>query len=145
MNGTSVSIRTADGGAFTGYLAAPAASPYAMSKFAVRAFAESVRPELAKEGVGVVLITPGFVDSEIRRVDNRGRYHASAPEPIPAWLRMPTERAARRIVRAVAGRRAEKIVTVHAGATVFFARHFPRLLRRLLRRGRPYRTAPRSE
>ena len=132
-------------GSVTGYVAAPGASPYAMSKFAVRAFAESARPELAKDGVAVVLITPGFVDSEIRRVDNRGRFHADAPEPIPAWLRMPTQQAARRIVRAVARRRAEKVITVHAGLAVFLARHFPGLVRRVLRRGRPYRTAPDSD
>ena len=132
-------------GSVTGYLAAPGASPYAMSKFAVRAFAESVRPELAKDGVAVVLITPGFVDSEIRRVDNRGRYHEAAPEPIPAWLRLPADRAARRIVRAVARRRAEKVITAHASLAVFVARHFPRLLRLLLRRGRPYRSAPASD
>jgi short-subunit dehydrogenase len=132
-------------GSVTGYLTGPGASPYAMSKFAVRAFAESVRPELAQAGVAVVLITPGFVDSEIRRVDNLGRYHPEAPEPIAAWLRMPAERAARTIVRAVSHRRAECIVTGHGMLAVFLARHFPRLVRLLARRSRPYRTAPPSE
>ncbi|MFI5142501.1 MAG: SDR family NAD(P)-dependent oxidoreductase [Thermoanaerobaculales bacterium] len=132
-------------GSVTGYLAAPRASPYAMSKFAVRAFADSVRAELTSDGVAVVLISPGFVDSEIRRVDNRGRFHANAPEPIPNWLRMPTERAARTIVGAVARRKAEKIITAHAALAVFLARHLPRVVRLLLRRGRPYRTAPRDD
>jgi hypothetical protein len=38
--------------------------------------------------------------------------------------------------------KAEKIITAHAGLAIFLARHLPRLVRLLLHRGRPYRTAP---
>jgi short-subunit dehydrogenase len=113
-----------------------------MSKFAVRALAEALRGELAPRGVSVVLITPGFVESEIRLVDNHGRLHANAPDTVPRWLRMPTERAARQIVRAVAGRRRERIITVHAKLAVFLARHTPRLLAFLARHSRMARREP---
>jgi short-subunit dehydrogenase len=107
-----------------------------MSKFAVRALAEALRGELAPKGVSVVLITPGFVDTEIRLVDNRGRLHANARDTVPHWLRMPTERAARQIVRAAARRRRERIITAHAKVAVFLARHMPRLLAFLARSSR---------
>jgi len=129
-------------GSVSGYLAAPSASPYAMSKFAVRALAESLRNELAPEGVSVVLITPGFVQSEIRRVDNRGRFRPEFPDTVPRWLQMPTERAARQIVRAVARRRRERIITAHGKLAVFLARHTPRLLAFLVRRNRLSRREP---
>jgi short-subunit dehydrogenase len=129
-------------GSVSGYLAAPSASPYAMSKFAVRALAEALRGELAPRGVSVVLITPGFVVSEIRLVDNRGRLRADAPDPVPSWLRMPTERAARKIVRAVARRRRELVITAHGKAAVFLAHHTPRLLSSLARRSRLARRKP---
>jgi short-subunit dehydrogenase len=63
-------------GSVARYVSTPHASPYAMSKFAIRAFAEALRPELAPRGVTVTLISPGFVTSEIRQVDNRGGWHA---------------------------------------------------------------------
>jgi short-subunit dehydrogenase len=129
-------------GSVSGYLAAPTASPYAMSKFAVRALAEALRGELAPQGIAVVLITPGFVNSEIRLVDNRGRLRADAPDPVPHWLRMPTERAARQIVRAVARRRRERIITFHGRLGVLLARHTPRLLAFLARRSRVSRREP---
>ncbi|HET9481361.1 MAG TPA: SDR family NAD(P)-dependent oxidoreductase, partial [Candidatus Polarisedimenticolia bacterium] len=56
-------------GSVAGYVAAPGASPYAMSKFALRALAESLGHELRSRGVTVTLVSPGFVESEIRLVD----------------------------------------------------------------------------
>ena len=60
-------------GSIAGWGATPGASPYSMSKFALRALANSITPELRLRGVKVTLISPGFVDSNIRRVDNRGQ------------------------------------------------------------------------
>jgi short-subunit dehydrogenase len=119
-------------GSVTGYVATPGSSPYAMSKFAVRALAEALGHELAPAGVAVTLASPGFVESEIRRVDNAGRF-SGAPEPIPAWLIMPAPRAARQIVRAVARRRREVVVTGHGKVAVFTQRHAPWLVAAVVR------------
>ncbi len=62
-------------GSVAGHVPQAGASAYGMSKFAVRALAESLRAELAPEGIAVTLISPGFVDSDIRRTDNRGVVH----------------------------------------------------------------------
>lgn len=129
-------------GSVSGHISTPGSSPYAMSKHAVRAYAEALRGELAPQGVGVVLITPGFVKSEIRLVDNHGRLHPDAPDTVPAWLRMPTERAARQIVSATARQRREKIVTLHGKFAVFLYRHAPWLVRLLAPRRRLARSEP---
>ena len=121
-------------GSVSGHLATPGSSPYAMSKFAVRALAEALGHELARQGVSVTLISPGFVDSEIRRVDNAGRLREAAPDPIASWLVMPTERAARQIVDAIARRRREVVITGHGRAAVFLNRHAPWLIAALIRR-----------
>ena len=121
-------------GSVTGYVALPGTSPYAMSKAAVHALAESLHFELASHGVAVLKVVPGFVDSEIRQVDNLGVHHPDAPEPIPGWLRMPADRAARTILRAVSRRRREVVVTGHGHLIVFLKRHFPRTLAFLIRR-----------
>jgi short-subunit dehydrogenase len=132
-------------GSVAGHVPTPATSAYCMSKFAVRGFAESIHDELAASGVSVTLVSPGFVDSDIRRVDNHGKVHESAPDPVPAWLRMRTDRAARTIVRAIAGRRREVVVTGHGKALVLLYRHVPWLLRFIIARfGTPKRRAIRQ-
>jgi short-subunit dehydrogenase len=115
-------------GSVNAYLALAGSSPYSMSKFALRALADSLRHELAREGVSVTLVNPGFVESEIHQVDNRGVRRPDARSPVPPWLRMPAPRAARQIVRAVRRRRAEVGVTRHGKLAIFLQRHAPSLL-----------------
>ena len=112
-------------GSVSGYISLPGVSAYSMSKFAIHALASSIRYELSKSGVSVVLIAPGFVESEIRQVDNSGKFHAATAEPIPKWLVMSTERAARQMVNAIAKKRPEQIITLHGKIGVFIKRHFP--------------------
>ncbi|MGH2356528.1 MAG: SDR family NAD(P)-dependent oxidoreductase, partial [Candidatus Limnocylindria bacterium] len=115
-------------GSVSGHISTPGSSPYSMSKFAVRALAEALGHELAPAGVSVTLVSPGFVESEIRRVDNEGVLRAEAPDTIPAWLRMPAAKAARQIVRAVARRRREVVITGHGKIVVWLQRHVPWLV-----------------
>jgi NAD(P)-dependent dehydrogenase (short-subunit alcohol dehydrogenase family) len=77
-------------GSVAGHIATPDSAAYCMSKFAVRALAESFRGDLQADGIGVTLVSPGFVHSDIRRTDNTGGLHADAPDPVPAgksWAR----------------------------------------------------------
>lgn len=132
-------------GSVAGWAATPGASPYSMSKFAIRALANSIAPELRQSGVRVTLISPGFVASNIRRLDNRGNFHASAKEPMPAWLIMPAEKAVKDIVRAVARGKREAIITGHGKLIVAIERFAPWVLRaatkRMAARGASYRTS----
>lgn len=121
-------------GSVAGHLSGAGSSAYTMSKFAVRALAESLHGDLRAVGVRCTLISPGFVDSDIRRVDNHGGLHPEAPDPIPAWLRVRAEKAARVMVSGILRGKREVIVTFHGRVLVFFARHFPRLTRWLLLR-----------
>jgi short-subunit dehydrogenase len=116
-------------GSVAGWVATPGASPYAMSKFAVRALANAISPELSHSGIKVTLISPGFVASEIRSIDNTGKHHPQAKDPIPAWLVMPTAKAAAQALRAIAGGRRERIITAHGKFFVALDRFAPWLLR----------------
>ena len=108
-----------------------------MSKFALRGLAESITPELRRAGVTVTLLTPGFVASNIRRVDNAGTFHPRARDSAPTWLPMSTDRAVRQILRAVASGKREKIITFHGKAMVAMARFQPWLIRLLADRFSP--------
>ena len=133
-------------GSVAGWVAVPGVSAYAMSKFALRALANSITPELAASGVMLTLISPGFVESNIRRVDNQGTLHAEAPEPLPGWLVVDRCKAARQILSAVARRRREAIITGHGLILVAAERFAPWIMRavgrRMAARGRGYRREP---
>lgn len=77
-----------------GSMGVPREAVYAASKAGVRALADSLRLELASEGIGVTVLTPGVVDTGF--FDRRGSpYQGNRPRPIPA------SRAARALIRGV--------------------------------------------
>ncbi len=120
-------------GSVQGFIALPGTSPYASSKFALRAVAEALWHELRPRGVAVTLISPGFVESELREVANDGSRGAAAPDPLQARLRMPADKAARQIVRAIVGRRRHAVITGHGKLLVLLAHAAPWLLRMFVR------------
>ena len=124
-------------GSVSGYLGLPATAPYTMSKFAVHGLAEALGYELDRDGVSVTLVSPGFIDTELRRIDNRGALKEDARDFAPAWLRMPADVAAKQVARAIARREREVVLTLHGKVAIFLKRHAPWLLAPALRRGRP--------
>lgn len=112
-------------GSVNSFLALPTVSAYCVSKFAVRALARSLRHELRPDGVAVTLLAPGFVESEIRKVDNQGRYREEWRDTVPGWLKMPADVAARKMVNATVRRRRVAVVTLHGKLFVWIERHAP--------------------
>lgn len=112
-------------GSVNSYVTLPSVSPYCMSKFAVRALAEALHFELQEDGVSTTLICPGFVESEIRQVDNSGKFHPESKDLIPEWIRMPTDTAAKKIVKAVEGRKREFVFTGHGKLFVALRQQAP--------------------
>jgi NAD(P)-dependent dehydrogenase (short-subunit alcohol dehydrogenase family) len=110
-------------GSVNGYIAQPGLSAYPMSKFSVHALADALRHELRPFGVGVVHIVPGFIDTEIRKVDNRGVYRPEARDKVPLRLRMPAE-----IADALCKRQHTRVITGLGRVSVFMQRHVPALL-----------------
>ena len=102
-----------------GIIAPAGQTAYCASKFAVRGFSNALRHELAGTNVGVSVVHPGGVATNIAK---SARFSAqwSAVEKAQALanaakaLRMPPEEAARRIVRGVEERRARIIVGADA-------------------------------
>jgi len=130
-------------GSVAAFVPGPGSSPYASSKAAIRSLGESLWAELAPDGVTVTTLHPGFVKSEIRHVDNEGRLHPDSRDPVPSWLVVPTERAAREMVRAIARRRREVIITGHGKAIVALSRLAPCVVARAMKgKRRPGRRNP---
>jgi short-subunit dehydrogenase len=110
-------------GSVSGFISLPGSVAYSASKFAVRALAEGLRAELHQDGVAVVHLVPGFIESDIRRIDNQGELHENARDPVPRWLQMPVAEAARQIADAIDERRAQKVITRHGQLAVALSRH----------------------
>ncbi len=122
-------------GSVSGYVSIPGTAAYAMSKFAVRALADALWWEEKGKGISVTHIAPGFVESEIRRVDNEGKHNPGIKEDVPQWLVVPAGKAARQMVRAIHRRRREVVVTGHGKAAVWFQRHIPAVMSIVIRSG----------
>lgn len=129
-------------GSVAGYVPQPGVSPYGMSKFSIRVLAECMRADLAPEGVAVTLLSPGFIDSDIRRTDNRGRVHSHVKDPVPDLIRVPTARAVRHMLDAIYKRKRESIITGHGKVIVLAYRLFPGLVRLTYRAGLKSRREP---
>ena len=111
-------------GSVSGHVSVPAVSAYSMSKFAVRALADALYHEYQGR-IDVTLVSPGFIQSDFREVDNQGVHHPGKGDPYPKWIVMSTDVAARKIVRAIARGKREIILTAHGKLAVFLQRHFP--------------------
>jgi short-subunit dehydrogenase len=102
-----------------GIFAPPGQAAYAASKFAVRGFSESVRHELAADGVGVTVVHPGGVRTRIAESARTGsgvsaEELAAGKEQFAKLLRMPPEQAAARIVTAIEKRRPRLLIGLSA-------------------------------
>jgi NAD(P)-dependent dehydrogenase (short-subunit alcohol dehydrogenase family) len=126
-------------GSVAGMLPVPHTGAYGASKAAVVSIGRTLAAELHGSGVSCTSVHPGFVDSEITRVDNSGVFHPDRRETRPRLLMWPTERAARVMVNAIHRRRRELVFTGHGKVAGFLGRHFPALMHVVMSRRRKAR------
>jgi NAD(P)-dependent dehydrogenase (short-subunit alcohol dehydrogenase family) len=89
----------------TGRRGTPSYALYGASKFAVQGLYDSLRIELAGDGVHVGVVSPGFVDTPLREhvLGPDGRHWPTPPPPpFRVW---PVEKCVDRIVRVLAKRK----------------------------------------
>ena len=113
-----------------GLIAPPGQTAYAASKFAVRAFSESLRHELAATPIGLTVVHPGGVATSIAK-------NSRLPQSLPpdeaakrrkffdSFLTMPPETAGEIIVRGVEYRTARILVGSDAKRAALLERLMP--------------------
>ena len=100
-----------------GLLAPPTQVAYVTSKFGVRGFSEALRHELAPREVGVTVVHPGGIKTNIAANarlsgdDLTGEQKAAARKFAEAALTMPPEEAAAQIVAAIQSRKPRLVIT----------------------------------
>lgn len=118
----------------TGRAGVPTRSGYAATKHAMAGFFDSLRIELADDGVTVTMVYPGFVSTAIRA-------HAFGPDgrplassPVRESEVMTPEECARQIVAAMASRRRELIMTLRGKVGAWVKLVAPGVVDRIARR-----------
>jgi short-subunit dehydrogenase len=102
----------------------PGCTEYCASKFALAGWSEGLRAELARQGIHVLLVCPGVIETNFRanllenRVSFRWQNHRA----------MTADRCARLIVQAMRRKRKELVTTLEGKALVWLNRLFPRLV-----------------
>ena len=108
-----------------GYRGLPARTAYSASKFAMHGFLESLRTELLKKNVHVLLACPGFTQSNIRNTALTKDGSVQGESPRDEEKMMTAEEVAQRILRAVEKRKRDLVMTRQGKLTVFMNKWFP--------------------
>lgn len=122
-------------GSVGAYLPNPNIGAYGASKAAVHSIGLTLQVELLGTGVSCTTLHPGFVVSEIAKIDNEGVWHPERPDPRPANLMWPTDKAAKVMVKAIITRKRNFIFTAHGRVIVWLQRWFPGLARTIISKG----------
>jgi len=122
-------------GSVAAFVGAARTGPYSSSKAALRAVGQVLALELHGTGVSTTIIHPGFVESEIAQVDNKGVHDASRDDHRPKQLMWPAEKAARVMANAIHARKAEYVFTGHGKVGAFLGQHAPQLVHFALTHG----------
>jgi short-subunit dehydrogenase len=122
-------------GSVGAYLPNPFVGAYGASKAAVHSIGLTLQVELKGTGVSCTTLHPGFVESEIARIDNEGVWHPERPDPRPSNLMWPTDKAAKVMVKAILKRKRNYIFTIHGRVFVGLQRWFPGLVRTIVSKG----------
>jgi short-subunit dehydrogenase len=98
----------------TGKTGVPKRSAYGASKHAMQGFFDSIRIELEDDGVDVLVVSPGFVETEIRAkaIDGRGVAHGESKRDESKPDTMTVEECSRQIVDAIRERKREVVMTL---------------------------------
>jgi short-subunit dehydrogenase len=122
-------------GSVGAFLPNPNLGAYGASKAAVHSIGQTLQIELMGTGVSCTTLHPGFVVSEITRIDNDGVWHPDRPDPRPANLMWPADKAASVMIDAILKRKRSYVFTGHGKALVWLQRWSPRWARFILSKG----------
>jgi NAD(P)-dependent dehydrogenase (short-subunit alcohol dehydrogenase family) len=117
----------------TGKTGVPTRTGYAASKHAMQGFFDSLRIELAGTGVDVLVVSPGFVATDVRAhaFGGDGRPLGESPRHEDDKGTMPLEECVRQMVAAMEKRQRELVMTAQARFGLFVKLVAPSLVDRM--------------
>lgn len=110
----------------------PGRTGYSASKFALEGFLESLRIENLNTGLHVLVVCPGFTESNIRNAALSKDGTKQGESPREEKKMMKAEEVAEKIYTAVINRKREIVLTAEGKFTVSMKKFFPSWLDRLI-------------
>ena len=117
-----------------GYRGLPGRSGYSASKFALQGWLESIKTELAQDGVHVMWVSPGFTTSNIRNAALNSKGQHQGESPMDENKMMTAEECAQRILKAIKNKKRSLVMTFTGKETVFMQKFFPSLADKFIRK-----------
>ena len=108
----------------------PARSEYSASKFAVQGFSEALRAELAKDGIDVLVICPGFTATNF----SQNMLEQKALIQYDHLRGMTPEQVARATLKAIEKGKNEIHLTLQGKLVAFVSKFFPRIADRIAKK-----------
>jgi short-subunit dehydrogenase len=121
-------------GSLAGRTGVPHRTAYCASKFAQTGFLEALRIEAEEHGIKVTIIYPGMIATGLHRDGLNGRGQPADVTRADEATRMPVDKCARRIVRAIERRRREVVMTANGRLGLWLKLIAPRWVDNLARR-----------
>ena len=111
-----------------GYRGTPARTAYTASKYAMNGFFESLRTEVMKKGVHVLVVAPGFTSSNIRNTALTADGSSQGESPRDESKMMSSEEVATHILHATSKRKRDLVLTTQGKLAVFLNKWIPGIL-----------------
>jgi short-subunit dehydrogenase len=116
-----------------GYVGTPLRSAYSASKHALHGYFDSLRAELAKDGIRVTIVCPGYIRTNVSRNALTGDGSAFGSMDATHAHATTPEECARRVVDGVAKRKREVLIGGKETWAVLLQRFFPAAVARMVR------------
>jgi dehydrogenase/reductase SDR family member 7B len=108
-----------------GHRGTPARTGYTASKFAMNGFFEALRTEVMYRNVHILVASPGFTESNIRKVAFDAQGNPQGESPRAEDKMMSSEAVAQKILYAVKKRRRDLVMTFQGKMAVWLNKFFP--------------------
>jgi len=115
-----------------GHKGLPGRTGYSASKFAMHGFLETLRVENLHKGLHVLIASPGFTSSNIRKVALSKDGSPQGESPRAEEKMMTAEMAAWHVMNAIKKRKKTLVLTTQGKLTVWLNKFFPALVDRLV-------------
>lgn len=115
-----------------GHKGLPGRTAYSASKFALQGFLESLRIENLKNNLHVLIISPGFTSSNIRRKALQGDGLEQGESPRSEKKMMSSKAVAVHMINAIKSKKNNQVLTANGKLTVSLNKFFPRLVDKLV-------------
>jgi dehydrogenase/reductase SDR family protein 7B len=115
-----------------GYRGLPGRTGYSASKFALQGFLESLRTELLKQNVHVLVACPGFTTSNIRNTALSADGQIQGESPRDEAKMMTAETVADYIYKATVNRKRDLVLTAQGKLTVLLNKFFPAFMDKMV-------------